>query len=71
LVKGDFYEMTAYIISASGKRFIFNNSTRVLNGAEETENINFVAYRKIDDKLCRKKKAGKTLMFCQPFSSKF
>jgi hypothetical protein len=43
LAKGDFYEMTIYIIIASGKRFILDNSTRVLNVAEETENINFVA----------------------------
>ncbi len=33
----------AYIITASGKRFVFDNPTRVLNVAEETENINFVA----------------------------
>ncbi|HEX8396290.1 MAG TPA: hypothetical protein VF644_02510 [Pyrinomonadaceae bacterium] len=52
--------MTAYIISALGKRFIFDNSTRVLNVAEETGNINLLPYRKIDDnKLCRTKRLAK------------
>jgi len=35
--------MATYIIRALGKRFIFDNSTRVSNVSEETENINFVA----------------------------